>query len=365
MSQMALDYQAINLSQGYPDFNCPQALVDRVTYHMNAGHNQYPPMAGVVRLREQIARKTESLYGRKLSPDNEITVTSGATESLFVAIQAVVGSGDEVIVFDPAYDSYEPAVTLAGGKTIHVALEGQDFHINWQQFEDRVSDKTKLVILNSPHNPTGSVISAQDLDVLGEIVGKHAGLFVLSDEVYEHMVFDGIKHTTVLGHDELFERSFVVSSFGKTYHATGWKVAYTIAPAQLTHEFRKIHQFVTFTTVTPIQHALADFLASDPQHYLQLADFYQSKRDLFVAALKKSRFHISPSPGTFFQLAEYGDISHQPDTEFVEYLTKEVGVAAIPISVFYASPPSANVVRFCFAKDDETLQRAASLLCEL
>lgn len=362
---MALDYQAINLSQGYPDFNCPQALIDLVTYHMNAGHNQYPPMAGVESLREAIARKTTSLYGRELSPDDEITVTSGATESLFVAIQSVISSGDEVIVFDPAYDSYEPAVTLAGGKTIHVALEGEDFHINWQRFEDSVSDKTRLVILNSPHNPTGSVISTQDLDVLGEIVGKHAGLLVLSDEVYEHMVFDGVEHASVLGHDALFERSFVVSSFGKTYHATGWKVAYTIAPVRLTHEFRKIHQFVTFTTVTPIQYALADFLASNPQHYLQLADFYQAKRDLFVAALKASRFRVSPSPGTFFQLAEYSDISNRPDIEFVEYLTKEVGVAAIPISVFYASPPSANVVRFCFAKDDVTLERAANLLCEL
>lgn len=364
MSQMALDHDAINLSQGFPDFDVPARLLELVDKYMRDGYNQYPPMTGVPYLREQIAKKVLSLYGARVDSNTEITVTSGATEALFVAIQATIAAGDEAIVFDPAYDSYEPAITLAGGRTRHLQLHAPDFHHDWNRVRDNVTDKTRLIILNTPHNPTGSIMSRDDLDTLAGIV-RDRNVFVLSDEVYEHMVYDNRRHHSLLTHPELRERSFVVSSFGKTYHATGWKTAYCIAPAALTDEFRKIHQFVTFTTHTPTQWALAEFMDTCPEHHLQLADFYQAKRDLFLEQMRESLFDFRPTEGTYFQLADYGKLSNEPDTAFVEFLTKEAGVAAIPVSAFYESPPDQRVIRFCFCKDDDTLKLAASKLSRI
>ncbi len=361
MTKMALDNDAINLSQGYPDFDVPAELVERLTFHMAQGRNQYPPMQGVEALRQAIAGKVRACYGASLDHDAEITITSGATEALFVAVQAVVHPGDEVIVLDPAYDSYEPAITMAGGKTIHVPLSGEDFSVDWDRVSAAITNRTRAIMLNSPHNPTGAVLEPADLDVLAELVAKH-GLYVISDEVYEHMVFDDKPHLSMVGHPDLRERSFVVSSFGKTYHATGWKVGYAIAPPALTVEFRKVHQFVTFTTHTPTQWALADYLAAHPEHHEGLPAFYQAKRDLFLDAIEGIGFDTTPSRGTYFQLANYASLSSEPDTEFVRRLTTEIGVAAIPISVFYESPPEARFVRFCFAKSDETLLEAADRL---
>lgn len=364
MSALAQQHKAINLSQGFPDFAVPGALLDLMEKYLRDGHNQYPPMTGVAYLREQIAAKISRLYGADVDLDAEITVTSGATEALFVAIQATIGPGDEAIVFDPAYDAYEPAITLAGGGTRHVALALPGFHVDWQRLKDAISDKTRLIIINSPHNPCGGILTHSDLDRLAELV-RDRDIFVLSDEVYEHMVFDGRQHVSLLGHDELRQRAFVVSSFGKTCHATGWKVAYCVAPDKLSREFRRIHQFVTFTTHTPTQWALAEFLETCPEHYLDLPHFYQSKRDLFLAELAGSAFETTPSEGTYFQLADYRRISDMPDVEFARYLTTEVGVAAIPISVFCETPPDTRLVRFCFAKDDATLRTAAARLRQM
>jgi methionine aminotransferase len=361
MSRMAQEHNAINLSQGFPDFKVPEALLALVEKYMHRGFNQYPPMAGVPYLLEQIAHKANSVYGVGTDPETEITVTSGATEALFVAIQASIGPGDEAIVLDPAYDAYEPAITLAGGKTIHVPLGTPGFHPDWQRVRDAITPKSRLIIINTPHNPTGSVFSSEDLKALAELT-RDTEILLISDEVYEHMVFDGQKHHSLLTDPELRERSFVISSFGKTYHATGWKVAYCIAPALMTEEFRKIHQFVTFTTHTPTQWALAEFLETCPEHYLELHDFYQAKRDLFVNEVSESGLVMQPSEGTYFQLADYSQVSTMADREFVEHLTQVVGVAAIPISVFYESPPESRVIRFCFAKDDETLRKAAGKL---
>lgn len=364
MSALAAEHDAINLSQGYPDFAVPEALVDLVTKYMREGLNQYPPMTGVPYLREQIAAKAARLYGADVNMDTEVTVTSGATEALFVAINAMVRPGDEVIVFDPAYDAYEPAVTLAGGVTRHLPLSPPTFSPDWQQLADAINDRTRLVILNSPHNPCGGILQAADLDALAAIVAS-TGVYLLSDEVYEHMVFDGERHHSLLSHPALRSRSFVVSSFGKTYHATGWKTAYCIAPAALTTEFRKVHQFVTFTTHTPTQWALAEFMETCPEHYLELPKFYEAKRNLFLEEMAGSGFRMTPSHGTYFQLADYSDISDMPDDAFARHLTTEVGVAAIPISVFCETPPQGHFVRFCFCKDDATLRAAAAKLRQL
>ena len=361
MSQMALDHNAINLSQGFPDFSCPQELLDLVSEAMNNGHNQYAPMAGIPALREQIARKTAALYGRKVDMDSEVTVTSGATEAIFVAIQTCVKPGDEVIVFDPAYDSYDPAISLAGARTIHIPLTPDDFSIDWNRVAAAINNNTRMIIINSPHNPTGAVISHDDLLALDELTAN-TDILLLSDEVYEHMVFDAGSHYSLLSHSGLAQRSFVVSSFGKTYHATGWKIAYCIAPAYLSAEFRKIHQYVTFCTNTPMQHALASYMQSHPQHYQQLAAFYQEKRDLFIDLMADSRFNISAAKGTYFQLADYSEISAMDDVEFSTYLTQEVGVAVIPISVFCKQKPATPLIRFCFAKHDITLEQAAEKL---
>ncbi len=361
MSKMAQEHGAINLSQGFPDFNPPSRLTDLLGQYTTRGYNQYPSMAGVPELREQIANKIRLLYGADPDPETEITVTSGATEALFVAIQTCITPGDEAIVLDPAYDAYDPAIRLAGGIPVHVPMTLPDFRPDWGRIERSITPRTRLIIVNTPHNPCGSTLSAEDLARL-DIITLERNLFVLSDEVYEHMVYDGGSHHGLLTHDSLRRRSFVVSSFGKTYHATGWKVAYCAAPIALTEAFRKVHQFVTFTTHTPTQWAIAEFMQSDPQHCRELPAFYQKKRDLFLEEMAASRFRLTPSAGTYFQLADYGEISSMPDTEFARYLTTEVGVAAIPISVFYETPPKATFVRFCFCKEDATLREAAAKL---
>ncbi|WP_333797225.1 methionine aminotransferase [Rheinheimera sp.] len=364
MSQLALEQQAINLSQGFPDFPAPEALLQQLNQQVLAGKNQYAPMAGVMELRQQIARLTEHCYGRMVNADTEVTITSGATEALFVAIQAVVRPGDEVLVFDPAYDSYQPAVELAGGKTVHIQLTAPDYRIDWPAVHRRVSDQTKLIIVNSPHNPTGMVFSQQDWQALAELVQQH-GLFCISDEVYEHMVFDGAPQLSAHQQAALQDRSFVVSSFGKTFHVTGWKLGYCVAPPALTTEFRKIHQYVTFSSFTPAQYAIASILEASPELVTGLAGFYQQKRDSFVALLSQSQFKLLPCAGTYFQLADYSAISDLDDVAFCHWLATDVGVAAIPLSVFSRQEQDSKIVRFCFAKQDATLQQAAERLCRL
>ncbi|MBS0570551.1 MAG: pyridoxal phosphate-dependent aminotransferase [Proteobacteria bacterium] len=364
MSQLATQHKAINLGQGFPDFDGPQALRDALTAAMNSGKNQYAPMTGVPKLREQVALKTERLYGRKVSADTEITVTSGATEALFAAIAAVVRTGEEVIVLDPCYDSYEPAIELAGGRAVHIPLRLPDFAVDWQRVKEAVTSRTRMILVNSPHNPSGAVLDATDLDALAGIV-RGTEIFVLSDEVYEHIIFDRLAHQSVLRHEELAARSFVVSSFGKTYHCTGWKVGYCIAPPQLSAEFRKVHQYLTFCTFGPAQWAFADMLESDPQHYLDLPAFYQAKRDHFRQLLAPSKFTLLPVSGAYFQLVDYSALKSTDDLNFCEWLVREAGVAAIPVSAFYETPPDARLVRLCFAKSDATLAAAAERLCKL
>jgi len=362
MSQLAEDCGALNLSQGFPDFQPPAGLLDRVTHYLTTGRNQYAPMAGVMALREAIARDLARRHGLARDPGTEITVTSGATEALFCAVQAIVRPGDEVIVFDPAYDAYDPAVRLAGGQPVHVPLVAPDFALDWAQLEDRLSSKTRLVVINSPNNPTGRVLGMADLDRLAALLRAYR-CWVLSDEVYEHIVFDGARHMTVLAHPELAARSFAVYSFGKTYHATGWKVGYCVAPPELTQELRRVHQFVTFATTTPLQHALADYLAEHPEHGGQLPELYRRKRDEFRALLAASRFTLLPTQGTYFQLADYSALSALPDVAFARWLAQHHRVAVIPVSAFYKKPPQATLVRFCFAKESRTLEEAARRVC--
>lgn len=368
MSGLAEECNAINLSQGYPSFNPDQALLDLVTHYLNNDGNQYAPMVGVPKLRQSITEKVDLLYGRQVDPDHEVTVCDGATEGLFSAIQATVHPGDEVIVFDPAYDSYEPAVTLAGGRTVHIPLleteDKPDHHIDWDRLRESINERTRLLIFNFPHNPTGVVLDASDLDTLADIV-RDTNIYILSDEVYEHIVFDGAQYQSFVRHDELWERTFVVSSFGKTYHATGWKVGYCVAPAKLTTEFRKIHQWVCYAVVSPIQHALGDYMAQTPEHYAELPRFYERKRNRFCELLKDSRFTLRPARGTFFQILDYSQITDIDDVTYAKQLTREIGVASIPISVFCEQAPSSRKLRFCFAKDDEMLEEAAGKLCQL
>lgn len=364
MSQMAAQNDAINLSQGYPDFDGPQELRDALCHYVQKGFNQYSPLAGVPELRKQIANKVSSLYQHEACPEQNITVVPGATEAIFCAIQAVVHPGEEVIIFDPAYDSYESSIELSGGRAVHIPLLPPEFKIDWQRVKDSINNKTRMIMINSPHNPTGAILDQEDMGQLTELV-RNTGIFILSDEVYEHLVFDGHRHESVLRYPELMERAFVVFSFGKTYHVTGWKTGYCIASESLMKEFRKVHQFVSFVGVTPIQHALADFMAQCPEHYRQLPDFYQAKRDLFCQHLSDSNFKFTPTAGTYFQLVDYSEIKDQPDMSFVEYLTKDVGVAAIPISVFYQDAPDLRLARFCFCKEDATLEQAAKILCRI
>lgn len=364
MTALAAEHGALNLSQGFPDFDAPEGLLQRVQHHLRSGQNQYAPMIGVPSLREATARKIRDLYGLTVDADTELTVTSGATEALFCAIAAVVGPGDEVIVFDPAYDSYEPVVRLQGGRTRHVPLLPPGYGVDWDQVADLINDRTRLIITNTPHNPTGSIWQASDIEALAALV-QNRDIYVLADEVYEHIVFDGARHESLCRYPELFARSFVVSSYGKTYHVTGWKIGYCAAPAALSAEFRKIHQYVTFTSNTPVQLGLADFLAVHPQHHLELGAFYQGKRDLLLKALAGSRFVSTPSAGTYFQLLDYSAITDEPDTQWVRTLTMESGIAAIPVSVFYDAPTGGQMIRLCFAKDDATIARAAEVLCQL
>ncbi|MEP6880780.1 MAG: pyridoxal phosphate-dependent aminotransferase [Dokdonella sp.] len=365
MSQLAASHDAVNLGQGFPDFDGPQALRDALTEAMNSGKNQYAPATGLPALRLQIARKCEALYTCRVDAETDVTVTSGATEALFAAIAAVVRLGDEVIVLDPCYDSYEPAIELNGAIAVHVPLDARDFSVDWQRVRDAITPITRMIIVNTPHNPSGAVFAASDLDTLAEIT-RDTHIVVLSDEVYEHIVFDGARHQSVLRHPELAARSFVVSSFGKTYHCTGWKVGYCVAPRNLSAEFRKVHQYLTFCTFTPAQVALAEILEKMPEHYLQLPAFYQARREFFRELLAPTKFRLLPVAGTYFQVVDYSAISDKDDFSFCEWLVANAGVAAIPISAFYESPPAdMRLIRFCFAKSDDILRAAAQRLSAL
>jgi methionine aminotransferase len=366
MSQLAVQTGALNLSQGFPDFDGPQGLRDAVAYHVANGHNQYSPMTGLPALREQVAIKIARSYGVKVDAEREITITPGATQAIFCAIQTVVRAGDEVIVFDPCYDSYEPSVELAGGRCVHVQLCAQGFGIDWQALTDAISSRTRMIILNSPHNPTGALLSRADLDQLAGLIAD-GDIYLVSDEVYEHLVYDDAQHISVLAHEALFQRAFVVSSFGKTYHVTGWKTGYVVAPPALTAELRKIHQYVSFCGVTPLQYALADYMAAAPQHVDELPVFYQAKRDLFCDLLGNSRFTFDRVGGTYFQLVDYSQIRPElNDVDMALWMTREHGVATIPVSVFYQTPvPDQRLVRLCFAKREETLRAAALKLCAI
>nr|WP_276526272.1 methionine aminotransferase [Roseivirga pacifica] len=362
MSKMALEYGAINLSQGFPDFDVAPDLIDRVHHYMKSGMNQYAPMPGVPALREAIANKTEQCYGYKPNVDTEITVTCGAIEAIHSSISALVSAGEEVIIMDPAYDAYQPIIELQGAKAVRVPLTSA-YAINWQSVAEAVTPQTKMILINSPHNPSGAIISEEDLAALEEITAG-TEILVLSDEVYEHIVFDGEMHQSVFKSEKLRKRCVVTASFGKTFHATGWRMGYLIAPEVLTTEIRKVHQFNTFTIHTPTQYALADYL-QNPATYEAVAKMYQQKRDYFLKAMKPSKFKPIPSNGTYFQLMDYSAISDKGDIEFAEWLTKEVGVAAIPTSVFYADGRDNKVLRFCFAKHEDTLKAAAEKLCAL
>lgn len=367
MSALATETGAVNLGQGFPDFDCDPALVDAVTQAMREGLNQYPPMAGVVPLRQAIASKVEALYGRRYDPNTEITVTAGATQAILSAILAVVHPGDEVIVLEPCYDSYVPNIELAGGVVVRVPLEPGSFRPNFDKLAAAINPRTRALIINSPHNPSGTVWSAADMLRLQELLAP-TNVLLISDEVYEHMVFDGAAHQSVARFPGLAERAFIVSSFGKTYHVTGWKVGFVAAPATMSAEFRKVHQFNVFTVNTPVQHALARYMA-DPAPYLQLSDFYQRKRDLFRQGLARTRFKLLPCEGTYFQCVDISDLAvperDLPEGEFCQWLTREVGVAAIPLSAFYGNGFDQRVVRFCFAKKDETLNAALERLAKL
>ncbi|WP_406705092.1 pyridoxal phosphate-dependent aminotransferase [Sodalis sp.] len=364
MSALAQRHQAINLSQGFPDFDSPDYLKSRLAWHFSQGANQYAPMTGVAPLREAIADKTAELYGWRPDAEAEVTVTAGATEALFAAISALVRPGDEVICFDPSYDSYGPAVELAGGVMHRIALQPPAFRVDWAQFGEILSDRTRLVILNTPHNPSASVWQADDFQQLWQAIAARE-IYVLSDEVYEHICFAPGDHQSVLAHDGLRQRAIAVSSFGKTYHMTGWKVGYCVAPPALSAEVRKIHQYLTFAINTPAQLALADMLRQEPAHWQTLPAFYRQRRDHLVQALAPSRLKLLPCEGTYFLLADYSAVSDQDDAAFCQWLTTQVGVAAIPLSVFCAAPFPHKLIRLCFAKGDQTLDAAAERLCRL
>jgi methionine transaminase len=363
MSRLATELGAINLSQGFPDFDCAPELRALVTKYLNAGLNQYPPMAGVVGLREALAEKAEALYGCAYDPEHEVTVVPGATYGIYTAMAALVRPGDEVILFEPAYDSYAPAVEVHGGTPVYVQLTYPDYAIDWQAVQRAISPRTRAIVINTPNNPTASVFSAEDLRMLEGLL-RGTDIVLVSDEVYEHIVFDGHAHQSVARFPGLAERSFVVSSFGKTYHVTGWKMGYVLAPRELTAEFRKVHQFNVFVANSPIQYALAEYM-KDKDAYLGLAAFYQRKRDFFLEGLRGSRWQPLPSRGTFFQNLRYDAISDEPDTELAVRLTREHGVASIPVSVFYREPPRHKVLRFCFAKSEQTLAKGAAILSRL
>ena len=360
MSKLAADCGAINLSQGFPDFQAEPALFEATLAAMQAGRNQYPPMIGMPELRRAIADKIESLYATRYDEDQEITVTAGATQAIFTAIAAFVRASDEVIVFEPVYDSYVPAIETVGGKAVFAQLEFPDYKPDWNQVRALITPRTRMIIINSPHNPTGSLLAADDLDALAELT-RDTDIVVLSDEVYEHIVYDGARHLSVAAHPELAARSLIVSSFGKTYHITGWKIGYIYGAQALTSEFRKVHQFNVFTVNTPCQIGIADYMG-DARRHLGLASFYEEKRDYFRAQMQGSRFELLPCRGTYFQVARYDAISDLPENEFAKWLTREVGVAVIPVSAFYHDGRDDRVVRFCFAKKEATLSAAGEKL---
>jgi methionine aminotransferase len=363
MSALAKEHDAINLSQGFPDFNPHPVLIEEVEKAMRGNFNQYAPMAGYLPLREGIAAKVETLYGAKVDPESEITVTAGGTQAIFTAIISVIRENDEVILFAPAYDSYMPSIELAGGKAIYYDLESPDYRVNWQSVKKLINQRTKMIILNTPHNPTGMAFSAADMAQLEKLT-RGTDIIILSDEVYEHIIFDKLEHQSVLRFPKLAERAFVVSSFGKTYHCTGWKVGYCIAPKNLMNEFRKVHQFNVFAVNSIAQVAFSKVLERT-ELYLEINAFYQQKRDFFQRAIQSSRFKPLKCEGTYFQLASYSKISDERDIEFVKRLTRDAGVAAIPISVFYRHHIDDSIIRFCFAKEEETLKRAAELISKM
>jgi methionine transaminase len=363
MSHLSHEYKAINLAQGFPDFPCSPQLITLVSEYMKKGFNQYAPMAGIFPLREIISEKTLELYDVKFNSEKEITVTSGATEACYAAITAFIQKDDEVIIFEPAFDCYVPAIELSGGKPVFVELQYPDYKIDWADVKKKISSLTKMIIINSPHNPTGSVFTSADLDRLTELV-RGTNIIILSDEVYEHIVFDNQVHQSVLLRSELRERSLVISSFGKTFHITGWRMGYCLAPEPLSTEFRKVHQYLTFSAPTPMQYALAEFLKNKDE-YLQLPALFQKKRDLFLSMMKDSNFKFIPSSGTYFQLMSYKNISQENDVDYAARLTKETGVASIPISVFFKNRRDDKILRFCFAKENDTLERAAEKLCRI
>ena len=360
MSAYAREHEAINLSQGFPDFQPDLLLQSEVERAIRNGNNQYAPMAGLMTLRERIAAKVQNLYRATIDPESEITITAGGTQALFTAIAAMISENDEVILFSPAYDSYAPAVELAGGMPIHYNMEAPDFSINWKQVQKLITQRTRMIVINSPHNPTATILTEKDMKELAKLT-KDTDIIILSDEVYEHIIFDGTEHQSVLRYPGLAERSMVVGSFGKTYHATGWKVGYCIAPRELTAEFRKVPQFNVFSVSSPMHYAYAEIL-NHPHLYQELGAFYQQKRDFFRNAIKGSKFELLDSKGTYFQLVSYKRISEEKDTDFVKWLTREWKVAAIPVSVFYHRNLDQKIIRFCFAKENETLEKAAEKL---
>lgn len=363
MTALANASKAINLAQGFPDFPVPPKLIGLVNHYMRKGMNQYAPMPGVPKLRTQIAGKIETLYGKKTDPDSEITITAGATQAIYTAITALVHEGDEVMLFEPAYDCYAPAIRLNGAIPVPVEMQAPAFRVDWELVKKKISHRTRLILINTPQNPAGTLLEHNDMLELEKIAAA-ADCMVLSDEVYEHILFDGAQHQSVLRYPGLAERSAAVFSFGKTYHNTGWKTGYFVAPEEITREFRSVHQFLVFSVNTPVQYALADFM-QDKDVYMELASFYQHKRDFFNAMLKDSRFSIRPSQGTYFQLLGYENISEEGDVEFAERLCTEKKVASIPLSPFYRTAPGSKLLRFCFAKKEQTLEKAAKILCRI
>jgi len=363
MSKLALEHKAINLSQGFPDFDISGELIDRVAYYMKKGYNQYAPMTGVPELARVISEKVQNMHGVFYDPSTEINITAGATQALYTAIAAFVRDEDEVIIFEPAYDAYAPAVRVNRGTVKYAQMEMPDYRINWAQTTRMLSSHTRMIIINTPHNPTGSILHDDDLKQLEKLT-QNTDIVVLSDEVYEHLIFDGNQHQSASRFPELAKRSFVVGSFGKTFHATGWKVGYVLAPENLMKEFRKVHQWIVFAVNTPIQMAMADYLAN-PETYLSLPDFYQQKRDTFLRLIKDSKFKVIPSYGTYFQCLDYSDISQDSDLDFAKHLTSKHKIASIPLSAFYKNGEDNKVLRFCFAKKEETLQQAAEILCRI
>jgi methionine aminotransferase len=365
MTRMAIENNAINLAQGFPDFNCDKELLELVSHFQNKGYNQYAPMAGAIELRKSISEKIKKIYGKHYDFENEITITAGATQAIYTALTSIIKPGDEVIVFEPAYDSYVPNILSNGGIPVYIPLNDYDYTYNWDLVKKKISSKTKAIIINSPHNPTGTLITKEDIQELERII-KGTQILIVSDEVYEHITFDNKKHLSFSASEELSQRTFVISSFGKTYHTTGWKMGYCAAPENLMKEFRKIHQFIVFSVNTPIQYAYAEFLKKEDR-YLSLGNFYQQKRDVFANAIKSSsrKLKLANCEGTYFQLLDYSLVSEKNDFEFSEYLTKKIGVAVIPLSAFYNSRESKSLIRVCFAKSDEILLEAASKLNNL